>query len=60
VIGFNDLAVGRYLTPALSTVHVATAEMGQAAVHLLRDLLSGTYTQPLKLTLASTLVLRQS
>lgn len=60
VIGFNDLAVGRYLTPALSTVHVATAEMGQAAVQLLGTLLANAYTQPLKLTLASTLVLRQS
>jgi LacI family transcriptional regulator len=60
VIGFNDLAVGRFLTPALSTVHVATAELGQAAVHLLTDLRNGTYTQPLKLTIASTLQLRQS
>lgn len=60
VIGFNDLAVGRFLTPALSTVHVPTAELGQAAVHLLTDIRNGTYTQPLKLTIASTLQLRQS
>lgn len=60
VIGFNDLAVGRYLTPALSTVHVATQEMGQAAVHLLKDIIGRVYTQPLKLTIASTLQLRQS
>ncbi|WP_461215864.1 LacI family DNA-binding transcriptional regulator [Lacticaseibacillus sp. GG6-2] len=60
VVGFNDLAVGRFLTPALSTVHVATTEMGQTAVHLLDDLIAGVYTQPVKLTLASELVLRQS
>lgn len=60
VIGFNDLAVGKFLTPALSTVHVATAELGQAAVHLLADIRRGQYSQPLKLTIASTLQLRQS
>ena len=60
VVGFNDLAVGRFLTPALSTVHVATTEMGQAAVHLLNDTIAGVYTQPVKLTLASELTLRQS
>lgn len=60
VIGFNDLAVGKFLTPSLSTVHVATAELGQAAVHLLADIRRGQYSQPLKLTIASTLQLRQS
>ncbi|WP_269082186.1 LacI family DNA-binding transcriptional regulator [Lactobacillus selangorensis] len=60
VIGFNDLAVGRYLSPSLSTVHVATTEMGQQAVRVLQSQLDGTTSVPVNLKLSSQLILRQS
>lgn len=60
IIGFNDLAVGRYLTPSLSTVHVATEEMGRAAVDLLQREIAGKLGTPVNLVIASTLELRAS
>lgn len=60
IIGFNDLAVGRYLTPALSSVHVATEAMGRAGVSLLRRQLDGQLSTPVNLVIASTLKLRAS
>ncbi|WP_179394852.1 LacI family DNA-binding transcriptional regulator [Lacticaseibacillus absianus] len=60
VIGFNDLAVGRFLNPSLSTVRVATQMMGMSAARLLKDQLDGLATTPTRLTLASELVLRDS
>lgn len=60
IIGFNDLAVGRYLTPSLSTVHVATAEMGTTAVELLLQQITGPTQTPVNITVASELILRAS
>ncbi|WP_125704993.1 LacI family DNA-binding transcriptional regulator [Lacticaseibacillus daqingensis] len=60
VIGFNDLAVGRFLNPSLSTVQVATQMMGMSAARLLKDQLDGLATAPVRLTLGSQLVLRDS
>ncbi|WP_225047853.1 LacI family DNA-binding transcriptional regulator [Lacticaseibacillus kribbianus] len=60
VIGFNDLAVGRYISPSLSTVQVATQLMGMNAARLLKDQLDGLATTPVRITLGSTLLLRDS
>ena len=60
IIGFNDLAVGRYLTPTLSTVHVATEEMGTTAVELLLQQITGPTQTPVNITVASELILRAS
>jgi LacI family transcriptional regulator len=35
--GFDDIAMARYLTPALTTVHVDMLQMGERAVELLVD-----------------------
>jgi LacI family transcriptional regulator len=35
--GFDDIPMARYLTPALTTVHVDTLRMGERAVELLLD-----------------------
>jgi LacI family transcriptional regulator len=60
VIGFNDLAIGRYLTPSMSTVHVATEQMGASAVDLLLQQRGRTQQTPVNMTIASELVLRES
>nr|WP_276580249.1 LacI family DNA-binding transcriptional regulator [Lacticaseibacillus parakribbianus] len=60
IIGFNDLAVGRYISPSLSTVQVATQLMGMNAARLLKDQLDGLATAPERITLGSQLLLRDS
>lgn len=60
VIGFNDLAIGRYLTPSLSTVHVATEQMGAGAVDLLLKQIHRETRTPVNLTIASELIYRES
>jgi LacI family transcriptional regulator len=59
--GFDDIPVARYMTPPLTTVHVAIAEVGGRAIARLLDVLeSGT---PLPLhpeLLPTTLVVRAS
>lgn len=60
VIGFNDLAIDQYLSPTLSSVHVATEAMGMAVVTMLRLLVKTALPQPSKLTVATKLVLRES
>ena len=35
--GFDDIPMARYLTPALTTVHVDMLQMGERAVELLLD-----------------------
>ncbi|WP_155287267.1 LacI family DNA-binding transcriptional regulator [Lacticaseibacillus zhaodongensis] len=60
VIGFNDIAVSRYMSPSLSTVHVATEEMGMSAVDLLQHIQKGGLQTPVNVTVASELILRES
>ena len=60
IVGFNDLAVGRFLNPSLSTVKVATQQMGINAAKLIQDQLSGLLTVPTRITLSSELILRDS
>ena len=58
LVGFDDVPLASHLTPALSTVHVPTAELGAVAVEHLRRLDRGE-DAPLK-TLPATLVVRAS
>jgi LacI family transcriptional regulator, gluconate utilization system Gnt-I transcriptional repressor len=41
IAGFGDLEISRQITPALTTVHVASYEMGRRAGEMLRARLSG-------------------
>lgn len=60
LFGFNDLAIGLYLNPTLSSVHVPTETMGATAVTMLTALSENKLPQPSKLTVATSLKLRQS
>ncbi len=61
VVGFDDIAIARYLSPALTTVHVDTYKLGQRAVQLLlAGLQSAEPTTPRQEILPATLVVRQS
>ncbi|WP_203628478.1 LacI family DNA-binding transcriptional regulator [Lacticaseibacillus mingshuiensis] len=59
VIGFNDMAVGRFINPSLATVHIATQEMGITGVELLEKMTKTPGSQ-MRITLASQLLVRDS
>ncbi|GGD12984.1 LacI family DNA-binding transcriptional regulator [Pontibacillus salipaludis] len=59
IIGVNDISVSKYMYPPLSTVKVYTEIMGETAVDLLSERLSGR-TVAKKVVLAAKLKVRQS
>lgn len=60
VYGFNDLNVGQFVSPALTSVRVRSEELGAAAVQLLQTKLEGSLKFPLRITPESELILRGS
>jgi LacI family transcriptional regulator len=60
VISFDDIEAAAFLNPPLSTVKVQTEEMGKTAVKLLYDRLKNEREIPLRVTLPTKLVLRDS
>ncbi|MDE3295477.1 LacI family DNA-binding transcriptional regulator [Lacticaseibacillus rhamnosus] len=60
IIGFGDLDVGHYITPSLSTIRLATRQMGTTSVMLLQGIIDGTISKPVKLITSNELVLRDS
>lgn len=46
VVGFDDIAMARYLSPTLTTVHVDTAELGARAVRRMAEILAGRSNAP--------------
>ena len=59
VVGFDDIALSRYLTPPLTTVRAPTEQVGREAIKQLVQLIRGESVEPLVL-LSSELVIRQS
>jgi LacI family transcriptional regulator len=60
IVGFGDLEVGRYLTPSLSTVQLATQQMGTSAANLLLNQINGLQTYPVNIVTATKLLFRES
>lgn len=60
IFSYNNTSVARYVNPELSSVSVATVQMGAAAVQLLYDLLTNNHHVPYKLELSTKLVFRNS
>jgi LacI family transcriptional regulator len=61
VAGFDDIAIAKYVTPALTTVHVDAYELGACAVRLLITAIGASKGTPYRQeTLPATLVVRQS
>lgn len=60
IIGFNDISISKYVTPALTTVNIPTEWMGELAVKLLVDLIEDPAPQPRKTTIGTKLVCRDS
>ena len=59
IVGFDDLASSRYLTPALTTIRQPMRDIGACAVNLLLAIIEGRDV-PLQQTLAFSLMLRGS
>jgi LacI family transcriptional regulator len=60
VVGFDDLPVGRWVSPPLTTVRQPLTEMGQAAAEMLGSLIEGLPLASRRIELATELVVRGS
>ncbi len=60
VVGFDDIALTRYVVPPLTTVHQPKRRMGQLGMKMLLQLLDGEEVEPRHRTLAPELVVRES
>ncbi|MGZ4410708.1 MAG: LacI family DNA-binding transcriptional regulator [Gaiellaceae bacterium] len=60
IVGFDDSARARIVTPTLTSVHQPLAEMGRLAVDLLTRIVSGKPVDALQVELPTKLVVRES
>ena len=60
VVGFDDTRIAQMTRPRLTTVHVPMASMGASAIDLLCQRLQEPERPPIKITLHSDLVVRES
>ncbi len=60
VIGFDDVVIGKYLYPPLTTVHLPAYDLGQRAGQMILASIRGESFQPLRVLLPTELVVRQS
>lgn len=60
VVGFDDIAASRYLTPALTTVHVPAFGLGWSAAELLIRIIDGDTPNETQVRLETELVVRES
>lgn len=60
VIGLNDTSVAKYVYPPLSTVRVYTELMGETAMKLLHERLTGEREVAKKVMIATDLIIRES
>ena len=60
VIGLNDMEYVRYIDPMLTSVHIPLEEIGRHAAILLIDRIENGHRLPVKLTVPSSLIVRDS
>lgn len=60
VAGFNDIPLAALVNPPLTTVAAPACQMGQEAMKMLQNLISGKRPAHRKITLPTSLVMRQS
>ena len=60
VVGYDDIAVAEWSTPALTTIRQPLAEMGALATSMLMDLVQGRQPPSRRINLATELVVRES
>ena len=60
VVGFDDIRYSRFVTPALTTISQPMEEIGRETVRLLQGVLTDQIKEPTSVTLAHSLVVRDS
>lgn len=60
LIGFGDLEVGKYFSPSLSTVRLATRQMGMYGALTLQNIISGAQTHATHLITSTSIIYRES
>ena len=60
IVGFNDVSVAKYVTPAISTVKVFTEWMGELAVGAMQELLQNPAPVPRKIMVGTQAIKRAS
>lgn len=60
IVGFNDNPPSKFLNPPLTTIRVDTKQMGAIAANLMIYLLNESMDYPVKIVVASQLVVRES
>ena len=60
IVGFDDSAFATYTTPALTTVHQPTRELGQVGASLLLSQLQGHRIEARRVELSTHMVIRAS
>lgn len=60
LIGFGDNEISRYTTPSLSTVQLATRQIGSIGALTLLNIINGLHTEPVHTITGTQLLLRES
>jgi DNA-binding LacI/PurR family transcriptional regulator len=60
IVGFDDITAARFITPALTTVHVPTFGLGWSAAELLIRIIEGEQPNEIHVLLDTDLVVRES
>lgn len=60
LISFNDISVAKYLTPALTSVHVPTEDMGILAISTLVTMSDTSLSYPTKIVVGTKISIRQT
>ena len=60
VVGFDDITAARFITPALTTVHVPTFGLGWSAAELLIRIIDEDHPQEMQVRLDTELVVRET
>jgi len=60
VASFNDVEIGKYLTPSLTTVHIPAEEIGQTALVQAVERSTNTRNWPIWLVIPSYIVYRDT
>ncbi|GEO28135.1 LacI family transcriptional regulator [Alicyclobacillus acidoterrestris] len=60
IVGFDDISLARYVTPALTTIRQNTEEMGQRAAKELLELMNTSSKPPSVMTVETELIVRDS
>jgi DNA-binding LacI/PurR family transcriptional regulator len=60
IVGFDDITAARFITPALTTVHVPTFGLGWGAAELLIRVIDGDQPRDIHVLLDTELIIRES